>query len=68
MAALGSPDAEVRWVVDPLDGTTNYLYGFPAWSVSIAAEVAGQVVAGVVVDPTHAETFTAVRGGGAACN
>jgi myo-inositol-1(or 4)-monophosphatase len=58
----------VRWVFDPLDGTTNYLYGFPCWAVSIAAEVDGEVVVGVVHDPLHGETFTAVRGAGAQCN
>ncbi|MDP8993136.1 MAG: inositol monophosphatase [Actinomycetota bacterium] len=58
----------VRWVVDPLDGTTNYLYGFPAWAVSVAGEVDGQVAVGVVYDPSHDEMFTAVRGGGARCN
>jgi myo-inositol-1(or 4)-monophosphatase len=58
----------VRWVFDPLDGTTNYLYGIPAWCVSIAAEVDGSVAVGVVHDPVHAETFTAVRGSGAWCN
>jgi myo-inositol-1(or 4)-monophosphatase len=57
--------ARVRWVVDPLDGTVNYLYGLPDWSVSIAAEVDGLVVAGVVEVPRHGETFTAVVGGGA---
>jgi myo-inositol-1(or 4)-monophosphatase len=57
--------ARVRWVVDPLDGTVNYLYGLPDWSVSIAAEVDGTVVAGVVEVPRHGETFTAVVGGGA---
>ncbi len=57
--------ARVRWVVDPLDGTVNYLYGLPDWSVSIAAEVDGLVVAGVVEVPRHGETFTAVIGGGA---
>jgi myo-inositol-1(or 4)-monophosphatase len=55
----------VRWVVDPLDGTTNYLYGFPAFAVSIAAELDGRVVAGVVVDPVHGEVFRALAGGGA---
>ena len=55
----------VRWVVDPLDGTTNYLYGFPSFAVSIAAEVDGRSVVGVVRDPVHDETFTAVAGGGA---
>lgn len=57
----------VRWVVDPLDGTTNYLYRYPAWAVSIAAELDGEVVAGVVHDPTHEEMFTAVKGEGAWC-
>ena len=60
-----SGDGPVRWIVDPLDGTVNYLYGLPDWSVSIAAEVAGAVVAGVVYAPVHGEVFTAVLGGGA---
>src|SRR5207245_4824719 len=51
----------VRWVIDPLDGTTNYLYGWPAFSVSIGVEVDGQVVAGVVVVPCQAGVFIAVR-------
>jgi myo-inositol-1(or 4)-monophosphatase len=55
----------VRWVVDPLDGTVNYLYGLPDWAVSIAAEVNGTVVAGVVEVPRFGETFTAVAGLGA---
>jgi myo-inositol-1(or 4)-monophosphatase len=55
----------VRWVVDPLDGTVNYLYGLHDWAVSIAAEVNGTVVAGVVEVPRRGETFTAVAGGGA---
>jgi myo-inositol-1(or 4)-monophosphatase len=55
----------VRWVVDPLDGTVNYLYGLADWAVSIAAEVNGTVVAGVVEVPRHGETFTAVAGQGA---
>ena len=57
----------VRWVVDPLDGTTNYLYGLPAWVVSVAAEVDGRMATGAVYDPTHDEMFTAVLGGGARC-
>ena len=64
----GAGTTGVRWVVDPLDGTTNYLYGFPAWAVSVAAELDGDVVAGVVHDPTHGETFTAARRHGAFCN
>src|SRR4029453_237789 len=58
----------LRRVVDPLDGTTNYLYGFPGWSVSIAVEDDAGVVAGVVVDPSHRDVFTAARGGGARPN
>lgn len=56
----------VRWIVDPLDGTTNYLYGHAGFAVSIAAEIEGEgVVTGVVIDPMHGDTFTALRGGGA---
>lgn len=58
----------VRWVVDPLDGTTNYLFGIPAFSVSIAAEVDGEPVVGVVVDPSRDETWAAIRGRGARRN
>jgi myo-inositol-1(or 4)-monophosphatase len=57
--------SRVRWVVDPLDGTVNYLYGLRDWCVSIAAEVDGTVVAGVVEVPRAGETFTAVAGQGA---
>jgi fructose-1,6-bisphosphatase/inositol monophosphatase family enzyme len=57
-----------RWVVDPLDGTTNFLYGFPAWSVSIALEDAEGTAVGVVHDPSRGETFSAARGGGAHLN
>jgi myo-inositol-1(or 4)-monophosphatase len=57
-------DAPVRWVIDPLDGTVNYLYGLPDWAVSIAAEVAGEIVAGAVFVPSRGELFTATRGGG----
>jgi myo-inositol-1(or 4)-monophosphatase len=58
----------VRWVIDPLDGTTNYLYGYPFFAVSIGIEIDGRMEAGVVVDPSRGETFTAARGGGARCN
>ena len=58
----------VCWVIDPLDGTTNYLYAIPAFTVSIAAELDGRAQVGVVADPVHAETFAAVRGRGATCN
>ncbi|KPH98304.1 Inositol-phosphate phosphatase [Actinobacteria bacterium OV450] len=55
----------VRWVVDPLDGTVNYLYGLPSWSVSIAAEYGGETVVGVVAAPMRHETYHAVLGAGA---
>ncbi|MFI1884743.1 inositol monophosphatase family protein [Streptomyces jumonjinensis] len=55
----------VRWVIDPLDGTVNYLYGLPTWAVSIAAEYRGETVAGVIEIPMRGETFRAVLGGGA---
>jgi len=54
-----------RWVVDPLDGTTNFAHGYPFYCCSIGVEVAGEVVAGVVEAPALGERFTAVRGGGA---
>ena len=57
--------ATTRWLVDPLDGTTNFAHNYPFFCVSIAAEVDGEVVAGVVHDPTRNETFAAVRGEGA---
>jgi myo-inositol-1(or 4)-monophosphatase len=55
----------VRWVVDPLDGTVNYLFGLPMWGVSIAAEVGGRVEIGVVATPVFDEAYVAVRGAGA---
>lgn len=54
-----------RWIVDPLDGTVNYLYGFPAWSVSVALEDAQGGLVGVVYDPVAEELFRAARGAGA---
>jgi fructose-1,6-bisphosphatase/inositol monophosphatase family enzyme len=57
-----------RWVVDPLDGTTNYLYRYRAWAVSVALEDSDGALVGVVHDPLNEETFRAVRGGGAELN
>jgi myo-inositol-1(or 4)-monophosphatase len=57
-----------RWVVDPLDGTVNYLYGIPQWCVSVALEDSSGALAGVVLDPLRDELFSAVRGGGASVN
>jgi len=53
----------VRWIVDPIDGTVNFLYGIPRYAVSIAAEVGGSIVAGVVVDVPHRVAYTAYRDG-----
>jgi myo-inositol-1(or 4)-monophosphatase len=58
-------DSGRRWIVDPLDGTINFLYGFPAWAVSIALEDGDGLAVGVVHSPVHGETFSAVRGEGA---
>jgi len=58
----------VTWHVDPLDGTVNYLYGLPSWSVSIAAVVDGRTVAGAVFDPARQRMFTATIAGPARCN
>jgi myo-inositol-1(or 4)-monophosphatase len=60
-----SDGAPVRWVVDPLDGTVNYLYGLHDWAVSIAAEVGGAILAGAVYVPMRGELFSAAHGGGA---
>jgi myo-inositol-1(or 4)-monophosphatase len=57
-----------RWVIDPLDGTTNYLYGLPAWVVSVAVEDADGALAGVVFHAVGDELFAAERGRGATCN
>ena len=61
-------DPTRRWIVDPLDGTTNFLHGLPHWAVSIALEHKGQIVAGVVFDPAKDEMFFAEKGAGAWMN
>ncbi|GAA2203950.1 inositol monophosphatase family protein [Nonomuraea monospora] len=61
-------ESDVRWIVDPIDGTVNFLYGLPDWAVSIAVEVRGEIVAGVVNVPARGEVFTAARGQGAWLN
>lgn len=66
-AADTSGKAE-RWIIDPLDGTTNFLHGLPHWAISIAAEREGEIVAGVVYDPIKNELFWAEKGVGAYCN
>lgn len=66
--AVEGQDPTRRWIVDPLDGTTNFLHGLPHWAVSIALEHKGQIVAGVVYDPTKDELFFAEKGAGAWMN
>jgi myo-inositol-1(or 4)-monophosphatase len=67
-AHAGGEGARVRWVLDPLDGTTNYAHNYPFFGVSVAAEVDGEVVAGAVYDPVRDEMFAAARGCGATLN
>ena len=61
-------DTEAFWVIDPLDGTSNYVHGFPYYCVSIALSMQGRVEVGVIHDPTRNETFAAVRDCGATLN
>jgi myo-inositol-1(or 4)-monophosphatase len=61
-------DPTRRWIVDPLDGTTNFLHGLPHWAISIALEHKGQIVAAVVFNPSGEEMFIAEKGGGAWLN
>jgi myo-inositol-1(or 4)-monophosphatase len=65
---LAENSSEYRWVVDPLDGTTNFAHAYPVFCVSIALEHQGETVLGVVYDPTRDELFAAERGGGASLN
>lgn len=58
-------DSDTIWIIDPLDGTTNFLHGFPTFAVSIACQIRGKLEHGVVYDPISQEIFTASRGGGA---
>ncbi len=57
--------SEYKWIIDPLDGTTNFLHGVPIFSATVAVEYRGELVAGATYDPNHDEMFTAIRGGGA---
>jgi myo-inositol-1(or 4)-monophosphatase len=66
-AGRGAGD-ELQWIIDPLDGTTNYLHGFPQWSISIGLRQRGRMQLAVVYDPLHEELFTAERGAGALLN
>jgi len=64
----GASNADHVWIIDPLDGTTNYAHAFPWFAVSIALAVRGRTEVGVVYHPLGRELYTAVRGGGAFCN
>ncbi len=66
--AVEGSDPEHRWIVDPLDGTTNFLHGIPYFAVSIALERAGELVAGVVFNPATDDLYAAEKGGGAFSN
>jgi myo-inositol-1(or 4)-monophosphatase len=60
--------SELRWYVDPLDGTTNFAHGYPLWNVTLALALRDEVIAGVIYDPLNRELFAAERGGGARLN
>ncbi len=66
--ARGAPDSEYVWIIDPLDGTTNFIHGFPVYSVSIALAYKGQIQQAVVYDPTRNDLFYASKGRGAYLN
>ena len=67
-SGLSAGDQNYRWIIDPLDGTTNFLHGYPQYGVSIALEVRGKLDQAVVFDPLRNELFTASRGNGAQLN
>ena len=64
----GNPDAEVEWIIDPLDGTTNFVRGIPHVAISIACRIKGKLEHGVILEPFKREEFTASRGHGASLN
>jgi myo-inositol-1(or 4)-monophosphatase len=66
--SLGGSESNYRWIIDPLDGTTNFAHTYPHFSVSIALEHDGEMIVGVVHDPLRRETFHAVKDGGAFLN
>jgi len=67
-AGTAAPQSQYRWIVDPLDGTTNYVHGVPHYCVSLALERNGRLLVGAVYDPTLDECFTAIEGRGARLN
>src|SRR6478609_2281560 len=67
-AVVTGGDSSWKWIIDPLDGTTNYAHGYPCFCVTIALEHNGEIVIGVTFDPTRNELFAAERGRGASLN
>jgi len=67
-SSASSPASDYRWYVDPLDGTTNFLHGFPVFCISLGLEYKGKLIAGVIYDPTRDELFSAEKGSGAFLN
>ncbi len=67
-AVVSDGDASWKWIIDPLDGTTNYAHGYPCFCVTLALEHNGEIVLGVTFDPTRGELFAAERGQGATLN
>jgi myo-inositol-1(or 4)-monophosphatase len=67
-SGLTQPGGSVRWIIDPLDGTTNFAHGYPFYCVSIGVEENGEIVCGAVYDPVRDEMYSAARGAGAYCN
>ena len=67
-SGLHEHHSDYRWYVDPVDGTTNFAHGYPVYNVTLALEHKGELIAGVVFDPTRNEMFTAERGSGAYLN
>jgi myo-inositol-1(or 4)-monophosphatase len=67
-SGVHASESPLRWIVDPLDGTTNFAHNYPFFAVSIAAELDGEVVAGAIYDPVRPEMFAAARGAGATRN
>ena len=65
---IAGAKSENRWIIDPLDGTTNYVHGFPFYAVSIALECSGLLTVAVIYDPTRDEVFSAIKGQGAFLN
>ncbi len=63
--AIAGKDSDYRWIIDPLDGTTNFLHGIPHWAISIGLEHKGQMIAGLIHDPVKDEIFHAEKGKGA---